>query len=256
MISRHRQLSQKPSLAIVGAGAFGEFCIPHLSGFFRIGLYDTRPDLDVICQRHGVEAIDLATAARQDIVLLAVPFRYLRSVARAIAPYLRPGNLVVDVCSIKVKPLTILEEELPPNASIIGTHPLFGPQSGRSGIAGLRIAICLVRGRKASVVERFLRRELGLEVIRTTAEEHDRQMAYVQGLTHLISRIVVMMDVPPLEHATTTFSHLNAMVSTVRHDSTELFHTIIADNPFADDMMQSFVRATNDVLQSFKARTK
>ena len=250
MISRDLQLPEKPSLAIVGAGAFGEFCIPHLSGFFRIGLCDPRRDLDGICQRHGVEVIDLATAAKQDIVLLAVPFRHLRSVARAIAPHLKPGSLVVDVCSIKVKLLTILEEELPPNTGIIGTHPLFGPQSGRSGIAGLRIAICPVRGQKAPAVERFLRRELGLDVIRTTAEEHDRQMAYVQGLTHLISRIVVMMGVPPLEHATATFSHLNAMVDMVRHDSTELFRTIITDNPFAGDMTQSFVRATNDVLQS------
>jgi prephenate dehydrogenase len=253
MLSRHLQLSEKPNLAIVGAGAFGEFCIPHLRRFFRIRLCDPRRDLDEVSKAHDVDAVDLATAAKQDIVLLAVPLRHLRSVAKAIAPHLRPGSLVVDVCSVKVKPLAILEEELPPSVSIIGTHPLFGPQSGRNGIAGLRIAICPARGRKSRMVEQFLRRELNLDVMRVTAEEHDRQMAYVQGLTHLITRIVVTMDMPPLEHTTATFSHLNTMVGMVRHDSDELFRTIIADNPFTDNVMQSFVKATKDVLQSFNA---
>ena len=242
---------RRPSIGIIGVGAFGELCIPHLSRFLRVKLYDPLRDLGTLCERHEVEAADLNEVARQDIVLLALPFRHFRSVARAIAPHLRPGSLVIDVCSIKAKPLSILEEELPSTIDIIGTHPLFGPQSSRDGIKGLRVAFCPVRGRKGPIVARFLRRQLGLEVIRTTAEQHDRQMAYVQGLTHLIARIVVAMDVPPLENTTTTFSHLDKMIGMVRHDSDELFRTIIEDNPFVDDVMRSFVKATKDVLQPF-----
>jgi prephenate dehydrogenase len=242
---------RRPSIGIIGVGAFGEFCIPHLCRSLRVKLYDPVRDLGPLCDRHEVEAVNLDEAARQDIILLALPFRHFRSVAQEIAPHLRPGSLVVDVCSIKTKPLLILEEELPPTVDIIGMHPLFGPQSGRDGIKGLRIVLCPVRGGRGPIVERFLRRELELEVIRMTAEQHDRQMAYVQGLTHLIARIVVAMDVPPLEHTTTTFSHLDRMVGMVRHDSDELFRTIIEDNPFVDDVMRSFVKATKDVLQPF-----
>jgi prephenate dehydrogenase len=242
---------RRPSVGIIGVGAFGELCIPHLRRFLRVKLYDPVRDLGVLCERHEVEAVNLNEVARQDIVLLALPFRHLQSVAREIAPHLRPGSIVVDVCSIKTKPLSILEEELPPTINIIGMHPLFGPQSSRDGIKGLRIALCPVRGSKGPIVERFLRRELELEVIRMTAEQHDRQMAYVQGLTHLIARIVVAMDVPPLEHTTTTFSHLDRMTSMVRHDSDEVFRTIIKDNPFVDDVIKSFVKATKDVLQPF-----
>ena len=242
---------RRPSVGIIGVGAFGELCIPHLSRSLRVKLYDPVRDLGALCERHEVEAVDLNEAARQDIVLLALPFRHLRSVAREIAPHVRPGSLVVDVCSIKTKPLLILEEELPPTIDIIGMHPLFGPQSSRDGIKGLRIVLCPVRGRRGPMVERFLKRELELDVIRMTAEQHDRQMAYVQGLTHLIARIVVAMDVPPLEHTTTTFSHLDRMIGMVRHDSDELFRTIIEDNPFVDDVMKSFVKAAKDVLQPF-----
>jgi len=241
----------KPGLAIIGAGAFGEFCIPHLKRDFAISLCDPRPDLDDICDRHGVAAADPAGAAGQDIVLLAVPLRHLRAVARAIAPHVKPGALVIDVCSIKVKPLLILEEELPPHVDIIGTHPLFGPQSGRDGIAGLRVAVCAARGRRSALVERFLRTRLRLASARMTAEEHDRQMAYVQGLTHLISRIVLAMDVPGIEHGTKTYAHLESMVGMVRHDSDELFRAILADNPFSGAMIQSFASAAKDVLQPF-----
>jgi len=242
---------KKPGLAIIGAGAFGEFCVPHLRQFFDVRLCDPRGDLVEICTRLEVQAADLKTAAEQDVVLLAVPLGQLRSVARAVAPHLRPRSLVVDVCSVKAKPLRVLAEELPPDIDIVGTHPLFGPQSGRNGIEGLRVAVCAERGRRALSVERFLRRKLGLAVIRTSAEQHDRQMAYVQGLTHLIARIMITMDVPKLDHTTTTFSHLESMVDMVRHDSDELFRSIVTDNPFVDDVMTSFVRATKDVLQPF-----
>lgn len=239
----------RPSLGLIGVGAFGALCIPHLTPFFDVRLYDATRNLDALCACHGVDAVDLATAAGQDIVVVAVPKSALRSVARAIAPHLRPESLVIDVCSLKTEPLTILASELPPHVGIVGTHPLFGPQSGRDGIEGLRIAICPARGRRARLVERFLRHRLKLRVVRTSAEEHDRQMAYVQGLTHLLARIVVAMGVPRLDHTTAAFSHLEAMVGMLRHDSDELFRTIVADNPFAGEMLASFAKATDEVMR-------
>jgi prephenate dehydrogenase len=93
-------------------------------------------------------------------------------------------------------------------------------------------------------------RRLGLHVIRTSPEAHDRQMAYVQGLTHLLARVVIDMDLPPLDQTTTTFDHLARMVATVRHDSDALFRTIVRDNPFAAEMRQrlreSVLRLTED----------
>ncbi|MFC7552307.1 hypothetical protein ACFQU7_08690 [Pseudoroseomonas wenyumeiae] len=93
-----------------------------------------------------------------------------------------------------------------------------------------------LRGRRARLAAQLLRRGFGLEVVQSTAEEHDRQMAYVQGLTHIVSRIVLAMDVPPLELRTTTFEHLTRMVDTVRHDLEALFRTIARDNPYAAEV--------------------
>ncbi len=246
--ARPRPARPKPTMGLIGVGAFGAFCLPHLRRHFRIHAHDTRADLPAIAERQGALPASLATAAAQDIVVLAVPLAHLAETAQRIASHLRPGTLVLDVCSLKTKPLGLLEMLLPPEVDIVGTHPLFGPQSGRDGIAGLRIAVCPGRGGRARLVARFLERAFGLEVMCATAAEHDRQMAYVQGLTHLIARIVVAMDLPPLDHATGTFEHLVRMVDTVRFDSDELFRTIVRENPFSAEMRRRFTEATHAIL--------
>jgi prephenate dehydrogenase len=233
----------RPGLGLIGVGAFGAFCVPHLAPFFELRLHDPDRDAATRAARQGGRPADLATAAAQDIVVLAVPLARLEQVARAIAPLLKPGALVVDVCSIKTRPLAILHELLPPTVEIVGTHPLFGPQSGRDGIRGLRIALCAARGGRAALLHRFLREKLGLKVAVTTPEQHDREMAYVQGLTHLIARIVLAMELPSLAHSTVTFEHLMRMVETVRHDSDALFRTITRDNPYGEEVRQRFLEA-------------
>jgi prephenate dehydrogenase len=242
-LPRPRLARPRSSLGLIGHGAFGAFIHPHLARFFDVVVHDPADSASA----------SLATAAAREIVVLAVPLAQMREVATAIAPHLRPGVLVVDVCSLKVAPLAILAEVLPEHVEILGTHPLFGPQSGKAGIAGLRIALCPLRGRRARLAARLLRHGFGLEVVQSTAEEHDRQMAYVQGLTHIVSRIVLAMDVPPLELRTTTFEHLTRMVDTVRHDSEALFRTIARDNPYAAEVRQRFAQATAEVMERLGA---
>ena len=136
-----------PCLGLIGVGAFGELCLRDLAGHFRITACDPRPDLAAVAPPATVSPQGRwPEAARQDIVLLAMPVRALAQVAADIAPLVRPGTLVIDVCSIKTRPMAILCDTLPDHVDIVGTHPLFGPQSGRDGIAGLRIAVCPGRG--------------------------------------------------------------------------------------------------------------
>lgn len=57
-----------------------------------------------------------------------------------------------------------MREILPETVEIIGTHPLFRPQSGREGIAGMRFAICPLRTDKSEEIKRFLVENLKLQV--------------------------------------------------------------------------------------------
>ena len=230
--------TRRRTLGLIGVGAFGEFALPHLVQHFAVTISDRARDIGALAERHGAQLGELVAAAACDVVVLAVPIRALESVAASIAPHLKSGAMVVDVSSVKVRPMEILRQCLPERVRIVGTHPLFGPQSGRLGIAGLRIAVC--GGRGAGFVRRFCERQLGLTVTTTDEHEHDRQMAYVQGLTHLVARIVRSMDIPPLDHPTATFGLLQRMIELVGSDSDELFETITTQNPYAAEVLAEF----------------
>ena len=78
-------------------------------------------------------------------------------------------------------------------------------------------------------------------------------MAYVQGLSHLIGRIVAGMDLPPLRQTTASFEHLMRLVDTVRYDSDELFRTIAVENPFVDPVAARFFRAAAELQRKISA---
>ncbi|MEM1381146.1 MAG: prephenate dehydrogenase [Pseudomonadota bacterium] len=237
------------TLSVVGVGAFGAFMLRHVTPYFDVRVHDPQRDLSAITATYNVAACTLVEAAKADIVVIAVPVRAIESVALALREHLRPNQLVMDVASVKVLPTEILAKHLPPEVEIIGLHPLFGPQSGKAGIHGQNIAVVNVRSKSADKVSAFLAEQLGLNIITCTAQEHDEQMAYVQGLTHMIARVFQKMDMPPIDQETKTFSLLRNMVDIVKDDSDALFKAIQTDNPFVDITKKKFFDAVT-ALQS------
>jgi len=229
--------SDHPRLGLIGFGAFGRLTARHLSAAFEIIAHDP-----AATDGEGVATLtDLATAAACPTVILAVPVEAVETTLAAIRPHLAADALVIDVGSVKVKPAQTMAEGLPDGVRIVGTHPLFGPQSGRDGIAGLRIAVCEVRGaRDARRVAAFCRRALGLKVFQVSPEDHDREAATVQGLTHLIARVLLAMEPLPTRMTTASFERLMQAVDMVRHDSPAVFRAIERDNPFAAEVRERF----------------
>ena len=236
-VSQATQL--RPVIGIIGFGAFGRLMARYLAPHMALRVYDPRPAEPEI-QTYGAVRTDLAAVARCPVVILAVPVSSLAAVVSTIAPHLRPGTLVVDVGSVKMEPVAIMRAGLPQGVEILGTHPLFGPQSAADGIAGLRIAVCPVSGRRGRRAAAFLRKVLKLKVIVTTPEAHDREAAAVQGLTHLIARVLVAMEPLPTHMTTRSFSLLMQAVDMVRHDAPEVFEAIERSNPFAAEVRQRF----------------
>ncbi len=234
-------------LGLIGAGAFGQFMVPHLRPHFDITLADQRADLAPIAQDLGVTAGSFEEAARAPIVILAVPVQAMEAAVLAMADHVMPGALVLDVGSVKVKPAQLLSALLPNHADIVCTHPLFGPQSARDGIGGLKISVCPVRGRRAGLVAAFCRRRLGLTVIETTPERHDRELAYVQGITHLIGKTLLGLDLGEFEQTTVSYDLLRQAVGFIADDSAELFRAIELENPYAPEARSAFFDAVRRV---------
>jgi prephenate dehydrogenase len=183
------------SVGLLGFGAFGRLIARHWHTSTSLVVHDPAVEAPVRDLEGNVRFGSMAEAGSCHLLIIAVPVYEFSSAIRQVRPHLRPGTIIVDVDSVKVNPIKVMQAELPEFVEIVGTLPLFGPQSAPPGIHGRKIVVCAVRGaRTARRLAALLRRMFGLQVILTTPEDHDRQAALVQGLTHLIARVLVRME--------------------------------------------------------------
>lgn len=231
---------QVQKLGLFGLGAFGRLIVKHLSPYFDIHAYDTSPHARAFARRHNVTLTSLEEVAACRIVVLATPIRTFPDLIANIAPHVHPRALVIDVGSVKMKPAEWLSQGLPESAYILCTHPLFGPQSARKGIHDLEIVVCPVRIRRLAPIVRFFRETLDLKTTVATPEQHDRALAAVQGLTHLIAKVLSGLEPLPRVHTTRSYDLMMEGVGLVQGDSDELFLSIERDNPFAAEVRKRF----------------
>jgi len=220
---------KKIRVAIVGYGQFGRFMAKHL-----------RPHCNVVPIKRATPAEKVANC---DMIIFAVPWSGLADAITRLKPHIAPDAAIVDVMSVKQKPLAVLQKAFKGH-EILGTHPIFGPQSGRQGIEGLPIVLCNVSFTKKryAAVKRFLKQTLELRVIEQTPKQHDADMAQVQALTHLIGRVIAQMDIQSRVTNTKSYEQLLALKELIGDDSLELFKTIQNTNPEAKKVRQSFTK--------------
>ncbi|MES2225277.1 MAG: prephenate dehydrogenase [Patescibacteria group bacterium] len=223
------------TVGIVGYGQFGRFMAAHLSKYAQVRAFD-------VAGKEGVLLVSLTDVASSDLLIFAVPVQNLEEACEQVVPHVSPGALIVDVSSVKMRPLAILKAYFPDH-EILGTHPIFGPQSGKDGIEGLPLVVANVSwtSEHYNQILRFLSGTLGLHVIERTPEEHDREMARVQGLTHFIGKALVRLDIQEYETGTMSYNQLIKLRELLKDDSWELFKTIENENPYAQEVREGFL---------------
>lgn len=248
--------SQNISLGIIGFGAFGQLAAIHLGQYFEITAHDPFPDVDKVAQKLGVRLSSLHEVSQTDVILIAAPVSSFEQVVSEIAVACKPGALIVDVGSVKVGPAKIMRRLLPHNVDIVATHPLFGPQSATGGVDGLKIAVCPIQGKRHMRLAAFARKALGLIVIMTTPEDHDKEAAIVQGLTHLIAKVLLGMGPLPKRMTTKSFDLLSDAISMVQHDAPAVFEAIENANPYAEAVRRRFFELAADLSVELDAASK
>ncbi len=246
----------KPSLGIVGFGAFGQLAARHLGQHFEITAYDPSLVVASSANQLGVPLTSLRSVSQADVILIAAPVSSFETVVSEIAVACRPGALIVDVGSVKTIPSEIMRRLLPNNVDIVATHPLFGPQSAAKSIEGLKIAVCPIQGRRHARLAAFLRMALGLVVIISTPEDHDKEAAVVQGLTHLIAKVLLRMGPLPTRMTTKSFDLLSEAVSMVQHDAPEVFEAIEKANPYAETVRRRFFELAADLSAELETASR
>jgi prephenate dehydrogenase len=228
-------------IGLIGYGAFGKLITQHLAEHATFEIYD--PTLD----NSSAER-----ALAQQIVILAIPAQELESFFRTNSEHLHETTLFIDVCSVKVRPVRTILEHVPINAQIIASHPMFGPATAADSLSGRKIMLHPVRVSDHAYgdVKAFLV-SLGLTIIEATPEEHDRKMAYVQGLSHYIGRIMQELDIPETELSTRAYDDLVDMKRVQGNDSDALFNSILHENPYTTEVIQAFEQSRKTIDERF-----
>ena len=235
-------------IGVIGFGRFGKLATTHLARDCQVQVYDSGGK-DAFIQAAGAAPVSLEAACGREIVLLCMPISAMEEILEKIAPLLtHPQALVVDVCSVKTLPVKWMRSRLPSHVSLLATHPMFGPDSARETLQGHKIVLCPERiapDRFQKIAARL--KSMGLVVIESTPENHDRQIAVSLALTHFIGRSLSNFGADELLIDTEGYKRLLHILEVVENDTWQLFEDMHRFNPFAAETRRNFMQALREI---------
>jgi len=239
-------------IGLIGFGRFGKLIVSHLSSDFEFYVYD-KLDKKKEIRKSNANPASLKEACSREMVVLAVPISEVKNTLKSIKNLLKKDSVVVDVCSVKEYPINLMKNILPKNAQILGTHPLFGPDTAYDSLEGRKIVLCKSRIHNKTYlqIKRFLESRQ-LDVIETTAQQHDREIAKSLVLTHFIGGALIDMKASASEIDTKGYRDLIRILDTVKNDTWQLFEDMNKHNKYSAQVRKNLVKALNNVERRLK----
>lgn len=134
-----------------------------------------------------------------DLVVLAAPVQAILQQFSLISPYLKRGCLVTDMGSVKADIVERAESALPAPGMFVGSHPLAG--SEKKGVEHatadlFQNARCIMTptAKTTPVAKekiKFMWTKLGSHVEILSPEDHDKILAQVSHLPHLVAYALI-----------------------------------------------------------------
>jgi prephenate dehydrogenase len=171
-----------------------------------IGYGHRRQSLDKAREIGAIDAVELdpaAAVAGSDLVVLCTPVGTFEQILGQIAPALTPGALVTDVGSTKRSVVRSAESILLHEAvEFVGSHPIAGSEKrgvdfSRADLFSNQLCIVTPTAKTSRPalqrIEQFWEM-LGMRIARLSPRDHDRLLADVSHLPHLLAAALVAMQ--------------------------------------------------------------
>jgi prephenate dehydrogenase len=196
-------MKQTEPIAIIGLGLMGgSLALALTRAGYSVSGWDSDPQAVTTAARLGAireEARDLAAAVSgAQIVFIAVPVPEIAATIQAALPHVGPGAIFSDLGSIKEELIETAHRFLPESSYFVPGHPMTG--SEHQGMAAAdpflfqNAAYILIDDpRTPSVIQEQVAavvRTTGALVLTLTASEHDRIVATVSHLPHLVAALL------------------------------------------------------------------
>ncbi len=226
------------SVGIIGHGRFGQTLSKLFEKQFDIKIFDSNKKHD-----------PLEEVLKSLTIFIAVPIREFENLIREIAPKLNSGTTIIDVCSVKLHPVTVMKKYLPQHVDIIATHPLFGPDTLNEKNP-LKMTMHSVRnqfGHYAFWKNFFSDKHFA--IIEMTPDTHDRYAAQSQVITHFIGWSLNAIKAESTPINTSGYDKLLNIMQKTCNDSLALFEDMLKYNPYSREAINRFIQATTDLAQ-------
>jgi prephenate dehydrogenase len=245
----------KKKITIIGAGGqMGQWFTKYFSNAdYEVTGHDSENKVvgkDVIVTESLVGGI-----LQADFVVLCTPTRRTPEIIRLIAKEMKRGTYLIEISSEKSKVVSSLSK-MPTKINPICIHPMFGP-----GIKTLKgqniISVPIKDAKKELTMAKTL--FAGANFVTIDAAEHDKKIAVILGLTHLMNLVfanIISKDEKSIlteKMSGTTFRVQKTLAESIMTESPELIETIIA-NPeirrVAEDLWKDIGRLLTAVQES------
>ena len=175
-------------IAIIGVnGKMGKWFANYFHKMgFKVKGFDTN---DEIKEKFIIKANSLVGAIlKTDYVLLCTPTKRTPEIIRLIAKEMQRGAYLIEISSQKFKTAQTLLK-IPSRVNPICIHPMFGP--GAKKIKNNNMVLVPIKDvKKELTVAKSLFQ--GANFVTIDAPEHDKKVAVILGLTHLMNMKVLL----------------------------------------------------------------
>jgi len=175
-----------------------------------IGHRQSTLDAAIACGAVDEGTLDAAEGVRgSDLVVLATAVGLFEPLLRQAADDLADGAVVIDVGSTKAEVVRTAEALMPAGRVFVGCHPIAGSEKRGIDYVDADLfsgATCVITPTDRTPAEALQRvaetwEALGMQVVRLDPEEHDRLLAEVSHLPHVVAAALVQAvrsDAEPL----------------------------------------------------------
>jgi len=218
-------------IAIIGVnGKMGKWFANYFHKMgFKVKGFDTNNEIK---EKFIDKANSLVSAILQiDYVLLCTPTKNTPEIIRLISKEMKRGSYLIEISSHKFKTAQTLLKT-PSKINPICIHPMFGP--GIKNIAGNNVIIVPIKDAQKELTATKLLFP-GANFVTIDAVEHDKKIAVILGLTHLINiafaNILAKDEKISLTEkmAGTTFKAQRIIAESILTESAELIETIVSN---------------------------
>lgn len=235
------------TISIYGYGRFGRLWASLLSKNFQVKVYSRR-GLKKEEVEKGIEISDQEDIFNCDALFFCVAISALESVLIESKKFHKKETVFFDTCSVKVMPVNWMRSHLPENSQIIATHPMFGPDSFFSSNQKLPMVMCNISAKNDTFnfwTKYFSGDKIHIEIM--TPEDHDRMVAYSQGITHYIGRVLADLNLKQSGIDTLGYSKLLEIIEQTCNDSWQLFVDLQKFNPYTKAMRDNLHRSIEKI---------